>query len=168
VYHSDFSPDGRYIAFSHGPTGEEQVGCKAPGWNICIADIGGAADSQPPKWVEITSDGNHNKEPDWVPGFLARATGRGYLKGDDPQIVNEYNKSLLQAAADGDIDQVKSFLLKGSSVNAKDKFGWTALHIATARGSQDMVELLIGSGGEVDAKDIAGNTPLHLAAELGH
>ncbi len=67
VYHSNFSPDGRYIAFSHGPTGEEQVGCKAPGWDICIADIGGAAGTQPPKWVEITTDGNHNKEPDWVP-----------------------------------------------------------------------------------------------------
>jgi len=186
VYHSDFSPDGRYITFSHGPKAEEQVGGKAPGWDICVASIfspghrpgyprrqagakrgGGAAGSQPPKWVEITTDGNHNKEPDWVPGFSAPAKGGG-LKGDDPQIVNEYNKSLLQAAADGDMDQVKSFLLKGSNVNAKDKFGWTALHIATARGSQDMVELLIGSGGEVDAKDIAGGTPLHLAAELGH
>lgn len=67
VYHSDFSPDGRYIAFSHGPAAEEQVGGKAPGWNICIADIAGAGASQPVKWVEITADGNHNKEPDWVP-----------------------------------------------------------------------------------------------------
>jgi Tol biopolymer transport system component len=67
VYHCDFSPDGRYIAFSHGPAAEEQVGGKAPGWDICIADIAGAAGSAPPKWVEITADGNHNKEPDWVP-----------------------------------------------------------------------------------------------------
>lgn len=61
VYHVDFSPDGKYIAFSYGPSrGGQQVGGKARGWNICIADMTG-------KWVQITSDGNHNKEPDWVP-----------------------------------------------------------------------------------------------------
>ncbi len=32
----------------------------AEGWNICVADLNG-------NWVQITSDGNHNKEPDWVP-----------------------------------------------------------------------------------------------------
>jgi len=67
VYHSDYSPNGKYIAFSHGPTADEMIGGKAPGWDICIADIAGAAGSAPPKWVEITADGNHNKEPDWVP-----------------------------------------------------------------------------------------------------
>jgi len=61
VYHTDFSPDGKYIAFSYGPfKGGQQVGGKAPGWNICIADMSG-------KWTKITTDGNHNKEPDWVP-----------------------------------------------------------------------------------------------------
>jgi Tol biopolymer transport system component len=60
VYHTDFSPDGKYIAFSHGPEANEMVGGKAPGWNICVSDMTG-------KWVEVTNDGNHNKEPDWVP-----------------------------------------------------------------------------------------------------
>jgi WD40 repeat protein len=60
VYHTDFSPDGKYITFSYGPKASEQVGGKAPGWNICISDMTG-------KWVQITTDGNHNKEPDWVP-----------------------------------------------------------------------------------------------------
>ncbi|MBA7635985.1 Tol-Pal system protein TolB [subsurface metagenome] len=61
VYHVDFSPDSRYIAFSYGPfKGSQQVGGKARGWNICVSDMTG-------KWVKITTDGNHNKEPDWVP-----------------------------------------------------------------------------------------------------
>lgn len=61
VYHVDISPDGRYIAFSYGPfSGGQQVGGKARGWNICVADMNG-------KWVQITTNGNHNKEPDWVP-----------------------------------------------------------------------------------------------------
>jgi len=61
VYHVDLSPDGRYIAFSFGPfRGGQQVGGKAEGWNICVGDLTG-------NWVQITTDGNHNKEPDWVP-----------------------------------------------------------------------------------------------------
>jgi len=61
IYHVDFSPDGKYIAFSFGPSaGGQQVGGKARGWNICVSDLSG-------KWVKITTDGNHNKEPDWVP-----------------------------------------------------------------------------------------------------
>jgi Tol biopolymer transport system component len=61
IYHVDFSPDGKYIAFSFGPSsGGQQVGGRARGWNICVTDLTG-------KWVKITTDGNHNKEPDWVP-----------------------------------------------------------------------------------------------------
>ena len=61
VYHVDFSPDGKYIAFSHGPfKGGQQVGGKAKGWDICVGNLAG-------NWTKITSDGNHNKEPDWVP-----------------------------------------------------------------------------------------------------
>ena len=61
IYHVDFSPDGKYIVFSFGPeSGGQQVGGKARGWNICVTDLAG-------KWVKITTDGMHNKEPDWVP-----------------------------------------------------------------------------------------------------
>ncbi len=59
VYHTDFSPDGKYIAFSYGPEANEMGAGLAPGWNICVTDLSG-------KWVQITQDGNHNKEPDWV------------------------------------------------------------------------------------------------------
>ena len=61
VYHVDFSPDSRYITFSFGPSsGGQQVGGRARGWNICVTDLSG-------KWVKITTDGYHNKEPDWIP-----------------------------------------------------------------------------------------------------
>ena len=61
IYHVDFSPDGKYIAFSYGPSaGGQQVAGMAKGWNICVTDLSG-------KWVQITTDGNHNKEPDWIP-----------------------------------------------------------------------------------------------------
>ncbi len=67
VYHVDLSPDGKYITFSYGPSrGGQQVGGMAEGWNICVGDLTG-------RWVQITNDGLHNKEPDWVP---IPATGR--------------------------------------------------------------------------------------------
>jgi Tol biopolymer transport system component len=61
VYHVDLSPDSQYITFSYGPfSGGQQVGGMAEGWNICVGDLRG-------NWVQITHDGLHNKEPDWVP-----------------------------------------------------------------------------------------------------
>ena len=68
VYHADWSPDGKYIAFSRGPAEErlglapEIVGVKAEGWNIGVADA-----SATNRWVAVTSDGRCNKEPDWAP-----------------------------------------------------------------------------------------------------
>jgi Tol biopolymer transport system component len=67
IYHIDWSPDGRYVAFSRGPTRKaalgtapEVVGIKAEGWNICVADA-----TKKNRCVAITSDGHSNKEPDW-------------------------------------------------------------------------------------------------------
>ena len=61
VYHVDWSPDGRYLAFSYGPArGGQAVGQRAEGWDISVLEI------ETGKWVRITTDGNHNKEPDWV------------------------------------------------------------------------------------------------------
>jgi Tol biopolymer transport system component len=68
VYHVDWSPDGKFIAFSRGPTKKrlgpvcEIVGVRADGWNICVADA-----TRRDRWVSITSDGGSNKEPDWAP-----------------------------------------------------------------------------------------------------
>jgi Tol biopolymer transport system component len=62
IYHSDWSPDSNYLAFSYAPmSANSNTGQKAPGSNICICDL------RTGKWTQITTDGKHNKEPDWVP-----------------------------------------------------------------------------------------------------
>jgi hypothetical protein len=68
VYHADWSPCGRYIAFSHGPKGAEQVGLVAKDWHICVADA-----AKPDVWVVLTTDGQSNKEPDWLPAASGKA-----------------------------------------------------------------------------------------------
>lgn len=69
LYHPDWSPDARYLAFSRGPKRDEKSlkgmlpefpGVEAPGWNICVADARATN-----RWVQITFDGQSNKEPDW-------------------------------------------------------------------------------------------------------
>jgi len=68
IYHVDWSPDGRYVAFSRGPAAKimgripEIVGVRAKGWDICVADA--AATN---RWINVTNDGRCNKEPDWIP-----------------------------------------------------------------------------------------------------
>ena len=62
LYHGDWSPDGRHIAFAHGPNGSQHVGLRARDWHICVADA-----SKTNVWVTLTTDGESNKEPDWVP-----------------------------------------------------------------------------------------------------
>jgi Tol biopolymer transport system component len=62
VYHADWSPDGNYLTFTYGSEpGSNWVSQPAPGSNICIVDLSTG------KWTQVTTDGKHNKEPDWVP-----------------------------------------------------------------------------------------------------
>jgi hypothetical protein len=58
---ASWSPDGNYLTFTYGHKGGgNRPGRPAPGANICICDL------KTGKWTLITTDGKHNKEPDWV------------------------------------------------------------------------------------------------------
>lgn len=85
IYHIAWSPDGRYVSFSRGPDGEgdltktgtfqaacEIIGVYAKDWDIYAVsaehpgelDLNTAGDKDV---VRLTSDGNSNKEPAWIP-----------------------------------------------------------------------------------------------------
>jgi Tol biopolymer transport system component len=63
VYNADWSPDGSYLTFSYVPANVtmKYASQKSSGSNICICDLSTG------KWTLITTDGKHNKDPDWVP-----------------------------------------------------------------------------------------------------
>ncbi len=76
--------------------------------------------------------------------------------------------SLHEAAAKGDIEQVKSLISEGADVNGKDyrlnRIGMTPLHYAARGGHKDIVELLIAEGADVNATIQQDVTPVFLAA----
>uniref|UniRef100_A0AAZ3NP69 Serine/threonine-protein phosphatase 6 regulatory ankyrin repeat subunit A n=1 Tax=Oncorhynchus tshawytscha TaxID=74940 RepID=A0AAZ3NP69_ONCTS len=63
---------------------------------------------------------------------------------------------------------VYSLLNKGASVEAKDKWGRTALHRGAVTGHEECVEALLQHSASFLVRDCKGRTPVHLAAASGH
>ena len=53
--------------------------------------------------------------------------------------------------------------IERKDLNARDIFGWTPLHYATARGDGEIIKELIKMGADSNARDLAEWTPLHYA-----
>jgi ankyrin repeat protein len=60
---------------------------------------------------------------------------------------------------------VELLLARGADLEAKNKKGQTALHIAAWGSTSQAVEFLLSKGANVRTKDLAGQTPLHAVAE---
>ncbi|XP_063716937.1 transient receptor potential cation channel subfamily A member 1 homolog isoform X3 [Symsagittifera roscoffensis] len=54
-----------------------------------------------------------------------------------------------------------------ADVNAKDKYGCTALHMASYKGNKAAVVDLLQCGADIECKDSTEMTPLHMAASYG-
>ncbi len=86
---------------------------------------------------------------------------------EPPKARTNSLQTLHQAAAAGDIEQVRKFLAQGADVNAKDKDGRTPLHSAAWYARKDVVAVLLAHGANINEADGSGQTPLHLAATFG-
>src|SRR5215813_8222735 len=65
----------------------------------------------------------------------------------------ELNDQMWEAVRKGDTATVKALLDKGADVNAKFRYGTTALFKAAERGNVDVVNLLLERGADVKVKD---------------
>ena len=74
------------------------------------------------------------------------------------------NEDFLEAARQGDLTAVKSFIASGVSVNAMVKNGATALMAAAWQGHKDVAEMLLAKGADVNVKAKNGVTALMLAS----
>jgi hypothetical protein len=79
---------------------------------------------------------------------------------------------LLKAAEAGDVGKIEKLVARGEDINARDKRGRPALHLAIWKGHSDAARLLIERGADVEARDVAkgalvgGQTPLHLLCRV--
>jgi ankyrin repeat protein len=84
--------------------------------------------------------------------FLISLVALLFQQGATPA-KQELNDQLFEAVRKGDAAAVTALLDKGADVNAKYRYGTTALFKAAERGHVEVVKVLIDRGVDVKAKD---------------
>lgn len=81
----------------------------------------------------------------------------------------ELNDQLFEAVRKGDAAAVTAALDKGADVNARFRYGATALFKAAERGNADVVKVLLARGAETNVKDtFYGATAMSWALDGNH
>ena len=80
---------------------------------------------------------------------------------------NQINE-LMIACSRGELSRADELIAAGADINARDRFGNTALAYAAGGGHQQVVEMLLSCGADVGVKNNNGLTCLDLAAARGH
>jgi hypothetical protein len=75
---------------------------------------------------------------------------------------------LTNAARKGHLDICRLLIDKGADIEAKDREGWTPLHLVARRGHIEIARLLCDRGADIEALDKSEWRPLHWAAKYGH
>lgn len=79
------------------------------------------------------------------------------------------NDKLWEAARAGDAASVRALLEQGADVNAKFRYGQTALFKAAEKGHTEVVKLLLERGADANVKDtFYGATAMTWAVDKGH
>ena len=72
------------------------------------------------------------------------------------------------AVQSGDHEAVRALLQSGANVNARDRYGQTALMLAAHKGHADVVTVLIEHGADLDVTAKYSLSALMLAVVAGH
>jgi ankyrin repeat protein len=74
-------------------------------------------------------------------GFLTLLLLPLTLASDANPEMTPWDKDLLNAAGESDLETVKSFLKSGASVNARSEYGETPLHVAAIKCDLEVVKV---------------------------
>ena len=75
---------------------------------------------------------------------------------------------LMEAAHDGDVEQLNHLLRAGVLVDAQANGGWSALMLAAFHGHVDVVSALLAAGASIEQAKNDGFTALMLAVDRSH
>lgn len=76
--------------------------------------------------------------------------------------------AIIEAASDGDAALVAKLIGSGANVNARDRWGWSALSMCGYGGHIEICRILLDHGANLDNVDVDGDTPEKLATNRGH
>lgn len=76
--------------------------------------------------------------------------------------------SLIYAASEGDLEEVKILIEKGININGQDDEGSTALIAAALAGHTEIINFLISKGADINIADNYGHTALTMVVEEGN
>lgn len=113
----------------------------------------GASINRSDRWGGSPLDDAHRHRHSSIVSFLRE------LGGTTGSTSNQAN--FINAAADGDFDEVRSLLTIGNiEIDVSDYDKRTALHVASGEGHASIVQLLCEKGANVNAQDRWGGQPL--------
>jgi len=92
-------------------------------------------------------------------GITAGPAGAQTVLGAPPPLIG--------AVQDGDLETVRSELLRGENPNMVHTQGRNPVIIAARNGDAEMIEMLVSRGSNPNWQDDLGNSPLHWAIENG-
>jgi Ankyrin repeats (3 copies)/Ankyrin repeats (many copies) len=87
------------------------------------------------------------------------------------KLLDSPNAKILEAARNGDLEEVTALLKRDASVFTQDSTGLTPLHLASMNGHREVVEILLANGSDPTgfmSRSDDGRPPLCSAALNGH
>ncbi|MGI9500629.1 MAG: ankyrin repeat domain-containing protein [Geminicoccaceae bacterium] len=96
---------------------------------------------------------------------LCQDLDRTYRTNGGGENLRKLNFYLFDAAERGCLDLARQFVDAGASIDARDRFGNTALNIASRMGHRDVMVYLLSEGSDLEKSNLAGSTPLLRAVD---
>lgn len=90
------------------------------------------------------------------------------LDADGNTPLMQYVSANRAAAVEQEITRDVYYMLPGRYIDAANRDGNTALHLAVLNGTERILSLVAQSGIDADAKNRGGSTALHLAVQSGN